>query len=191
MSLSMRVVYLVFNSSLYRSTLSASPISKRLLSRSESASRATSSKLGLRSFTFLSCSWNKSHSLLTPRDFHCLLVNHYKEEVVNFVIAFKWKNGLVVGNLIYRTDVTFVTSHAAKLTYCFLWRGEGGGLYFGLFVFRACFFCFFLLFLVSCVICSFVFEKYLIFLQVFLDDSWCTPRAFFVQDLFVKVQPGV
>ena len=127
MSLSMRVVYLVFNSSLYRSTLSASPISKRLLSRSESASSATSSKLGLRSFTFLSCPWNKSHSLLTPRDFHCLLVNHCKEEVVNFVIPFKWKNGLVVGNLIYRTDVTFVTSHAAKLTYCFLWRGEGGG----------------------------------------------------------------
>ena len=190
MSLSMRVVYLVFNSSLYRSTLSASPISKRLLSRSESASSATSSKLGLRSFTFLSCPWNKSHSLLTPRDFHCLLVNHCNEEVVNFVIPFKWKNGLVVGNLIYRTDVTFVTSHAAKLTYCFLWRGEGGAILRTL-CFSCLFFCFFLLFLVSCVICSFVFEKYLIFLQVFLDDSWCTPRAFFVQDLFVKVQPGV
>ena len=151
MSLSMRVVYLVFNSSLYRSTLSASPISKRLLSRSESASRATSSKLGLRSFTFLSCSWNKSHSLLTPRDFHCLLVNHCNEEVVNFVIPFKWKNGLVVGNLIYRTDVTFVTSHAAKLTYCFLWRGEGGGA-----ILRTlCFSClFFLLFrIVLSVMC--------------------------------------
>ena len=129
MSLSMRVVYLVFNSSLYRSTLSASPISKRLLSRSDSASSATSSKLGLRSFTFLSCPWNKSHSLLTPRDFHCLLVNHCKEEVVNFVIPFKWKNGLVVGNLIYRTDVTSLLLMQQNLPIVFYGGARGGGGY--------------------------------------------------------------
>ena len=151
MSLSMRVVYLVFNSSLYRSTLSASPISKRLLSRSDSASSATSSKLGLRSFTFLSCPWNKSHSLLTPRDFHCLLVNHCKEEVVNFVIPFKWKNGLVVGNLIYRTDVTSLLLMQQNLPIVFYGGARGGGA-----ILRTlCFSClFFLLFrIVLSVMC--------------------------------------
>lgn len=150
MNLSMRVVYLVFNSSLYRSTLSASPISKRLLSRSDSASSATSSKLGLRSFTFLSCPWNKSHSLLTPRDFHCLLVNHCKEEVVNFVIPFKWKNGLVVGNLI--SDRCYFRYFSCSKTYLlFFMEGRGGGA-----ILRTlCFSClFFLLFrIVLSVMC--------------------------------------